>query len=242
MIYARQIAPEYQESPLFLDGFFPDNIILTGNRHYNDHTTPEYDQINRYFEEMAGAWENDRFFFRWNGASYDKISKRPEYTLQELLREYGFTRPDGKPWTTKQRHEWRELLESKSMTKDEEDRIFIKALQLLTGKEWEAFIIRGSCQSDWQTGFYPVDEWSREALQEFETEYFNEGSEWIIHDENGEPESPEEISGYSVYCHGWNSDQIRKEIAEAAGESEPAAVVLYEFTGYTRSHEYRKVG
>ena len=235
-IYAKQVNPEYQESPLFIDGFFPDNIILTGNRDFNSHTTPEFDQINSHFEDMAGTWENDRFFFQWNGAGYDKIAKKPEYTLQELLTDYGFTRPDGKPWTTKQRHEWRLLMEREELDDDG----IIKALQLLTGKAWKAFTIRGCCQSDWQSGFCPVSEWSREALEAFEAEYFNTGTEWIIHDEDGEPESPEEINGYSVYCHGWNSDQIRKEIADAAGETDPAAVVLYEFTGWSRSPEYKK--
>lgn len=235
-IYAKQVNPEYQESPLFIDGFFPDNIILTGNRDFNSHTTPEFDQINSHFEDMAGTWENDRFFFQWNGAGYDKIAKKPDYTLQELLTEYGFSRPDGKPWTTKQWHEWRLLMEREELDDDG----IIKALQLLTGKAWKAFTIRGCCQSDWQSGFCPVSEWSREALEAFEAEYFNTGTEWIIHDEDGEPESPEEINGYSVYCHGWNSDQIRKEIADAAGETDPAAVVLYEFTGWSRSPEYKK--
>ena len=235
-IYAKQVSPEYQESPLLIEGCFPDNIILTGNRDYNSHTTPEYDQINSHFEDMAGTWENDRFFFQWNGAGYDKIAKKPDYTLQELLTEYGFSRPDGKPWTTKQRHEWRLLMEREELDDDG----IIKALQLLTGKAWKAFTIRGCCQSDWQSGFCPVSEWSREALEAFEAEYFNTGTEWIIHDEDGEPESPEEINGYSVYCHGWNSDQIRKEIADAAGETDPAAVVLYEFTGWSRSPEYKK--
>ena len=163
-IYAKQVSPEYQESPLLIEGCFPDNIILTGNRDYNSHTTPEYDQINSHFEDMAGTWENDRFFFQWNGAGYDKIAKKPEYTLQELLTDYGFTRPDGKPWTTKQRHEWRLLMEREELDDDG----IIKALQLLTGKAWKAFTIRGCCQSDWQSGFCPVDEWSREALEAFE--------------------------------------------------------------------------
>ena len=58
-IYAKQVSPEYQESPLFIEGCFPDNIILTGNRDYNSHTTPEFDQIKDHFEDMAGTWEND---------------------------------------------------------------------------------------------------------------------------------------------------------------------------------------
>ena len=140
-IYAKQVSPEYQESPLFIDGCFPDNIILTGNRDYNSHTTPEFDQIKDHFEDMAGTWENDRFFFQRNGAGYDKITKKPEYTLQELLTEYGFTRPDGKPWTTKQRHEWRLLMEREEL----DNNGIIKALQLLTDKAWKAFTIRACC-------------------------------------------------------------------------------------------------
>lgn len=45
MIYARQIAPEWQESPIFLDGMFPENIVVTGNRDYISRTTAEYDRV-----------------------------------------------------------------------------------------------------------------------------------------------------------------------------------------------------
>lgn len=55
-IYARQVNPAIQESHLFLDECFPDDIIVTGNRGYNDHTTPEYDKITNDFDEMARAW------------------------------------------------------------------------------------------------------------------------------------------------------------------------------------------
>lgn len=237
-IYAKQVSPEYQESPLFIDGCFPDNIILTGNRDYNSHTTPEFDQIKDHFEDMAGTWENDRFFFQWNGAGYDKITKKPEYTLQELLTEYGFTRPDGKPWTTKQRHEWRLLMEREELDEDG----IIKALQLLTGKAWKAFTIRGCCQSDWQNGFCPVSEWSREALEAFEAEYFNTGTEWIIHDEAGGPESPEEINGHSIYVTEWREEDIAARIAEEFIDGRPEDVILYFYDGETRTPKYRKVG
>ena len=45
MIYARQIAPEWQESPIFLDGMFPENIVVTGNRDYISRTTAECDRV-----------------------------------------------------------------------------------------------------------------------------------------------------------------------------------------------------
>lgn len=238
-IYARQVSPEYQESPLFLDGCFPDDIILTGNRDYNSHTIPAYDDIKAHFDDMAGEWENSRFYFTYENGKYIRHTQKPEYTLQELLTGWGFTRPDGKPWTTRQRHAWRELMESEHGAEDEE--IILPALELLTGHAWKTGIIRGSCQGDWQNVIYNADTWDRERLEAFETEYFNTGSEWIIHDEDGEPESPEDISGFSVYCVKWRDEDIAAEIAEAAGGS-PEDVILYAYDGETRQPKYKKVG
>lgn len=101
-------------------------------------------------------------------------------------------------------------------------------LQLITGHKWDTTTIKGCCQSDWQTVYYDVEKWSREELDHFETMYFNTGSEWVIHDEETEPESPEDISGYSVYCISWNDEGIKKELAEAAGV-EPEEIIMYAY-------------
>ena len=59
-IYAKQISPENQESPLFLgEEFWPEGIILDGNRDYTSRTISAYDDIKRYFDDMAAAWENE---------------------------------------------------------------------------------------------------------------------------------------------------------------------------------------
>lgn len=136
MIYARQIAPEWQESPIFLDGMFPENIVVTGQ-----------------------------------------------------------------PW------------------------------------KWS--IIRGCCQSDWQEVFYPVNEWGREALTAFEVEYFNTGSEWIVHEGEFNPEQngPEDIEGHSIYC---TSYKVQEEIAAYEGVK-PEEVKLFEFSGFSRVPVYKAV-
>lgn len=240
-IYARQIAPEYQESPLFYEDMFPDNMIVSGNRHYKEHTTPTFDQINRYFDEMAGAWEDANFYYQYSGnGKYTKIKKKPDCTIAELLRDYGFTREDGKSWNNHQKHEWRLLLEGTAGA-DEDDTI-LACLHLMTGKEWRQRQISGCCQSDWNYIYFPVDEWSAEAIEAFEAEYFNTGSEWIVDDGNFDPEedSPAIISGCSVYCTSWNDEGIKKEIADSMGE-EAAEVVLFAFEGYSHTPEYRKV-
>jgi hypothetical protein len=113
-------------------------------------------------------------------------------------------------------------------------------LNALTGGNWIQTTIRGCCQSDWQDIIYDSEKYTRDDIQRLEIEYFNTGSEWIIHDENTEPKTPDEISGYSVYCYGWNGEQIRAEIADAAGVK-PEDVVLFKFSGYTQTAKYEEV-
>lgn len=121
------------------------------------------------------------------------------------------------------------------------DNAFIcDALGLITGRAWDWCTLRGCCQSDWQYCIYPADEWNGASLERLEAEYFNTGSEWIVHDDQDAPDGPEDINGFSVYCTGWNDDQLRQEIADAAG-GRPEDVTLYKFTGYTRRAEYEEV-
>lgn len=217
-VYARQISPEHQESPLFWgDEFWPDDVILDGNRDYKSHTIPAYDHIDRYFDEMAGEWANNQ-----------------NYTIGEILRDYGFTREDGKPWSNQQKHKWRVFLEGNGPVYESQG--MCELLELITGKAWTCTTIRGVCQGDWQTMYHPAD-WTRTQVEIFETEYFNTGSEWTIHDGEDDPESPEEIIGFYMYCHGWSDDDIRAEIAAETG-ADPADVVLYKFSGWKRSATY----
>lgn len=84
-------------------------------------------------------------------------------------------------------------------------------------------------------------EWSREALDDLETEYFNTGSEWIVDDGefNPDEDSPLNINGCSIYCHAGSDDGIKQEIANSFGGA-AADVVLYHFAGWSRSAVYDK--
>ena len=112
-----------------------------------------------------------------------------------------------------------------------EESILCELLEIVTGKSWSYRTISGCAQGDWQRVIYPTDEWTEKSLEAFEMEYFNMGSEWIIHDGDSEPENPEDITGCSVYCHGWSDDEIKAEILAEFG-SEGDEVVLYKFSGY----------
>lgn len=232
-IYAKQVPPEYQESPLYL-GDFPEDIAVYGNRHYNKHLPPVFERVYDALEsgDLLEAWEaiNDNgggHYYNWASA------------LCMLVPENGRG-----PYTREERkHKWPDIAwryYNASPGSLDEDIALCEALELATGEAWETGTIRGCCQGDWQNVCYPVKNWSREALEEFETEYFNTGSEWFVHDENTEPDGPEDINGFSCYCHGWKTEDIKKEIADAYGSAD-AEVILYEFSGWSRAATYKEV-
>lgn len=232
-VYARQINPSYQESPLMIFDEWPEDLIVTGNRDYRTHTNWEWKKIMDDFDDMASEW------------SMNGMYGSEKYSLKEILEMYGFERNDGKPWTTNQRHEWKLMMEDK-YNDSRDDEIILKALKLMTGFEWKFTTIRGCCQGDWQNVYYRVDRWNKKSLEAFEAEYFNTGSEWMIHDPTiadgieEVPENPEDVNGFCGYCYSWNEDGIREEIANMAG-CKPEDVVMWAWDGTNYNDRYRMV-
>lgn len=233
MIYCKQISLEYQESRLFDDeGMGPDYINVTGNRDYISRTSPLFDRVYNALEngEFAEALDDIK-----NGGYYSSFYKNATQAINDLLE------PDKARYSTRDIHALKELVNAYTEAGSrEENNILCKVLSVVTRRKWDWRIIRGCCQSDWNEIFYPVDDWSREALAAFETMYFNTGSEWIIHDEENTPEGPEDISGYSCYIVADTEEGIRKELAAVAGCA-PSDIVMWAFDEFIRVAQYKAV-
>lgn len=221
LVKAYQIAPELQESPLFM-GEWPENIFVYGNKYFTDRSgrlagiREALEYIADAFEELQRGGYNDGtnanlhaviwyYLPRDNGAGYTRAER---LRIVDLAREYTY-----------------------NMDFYTADLALLEALEIVTGEKYERATIRGCCQSDWNIMVYPAeygDEW-RDA---FEAEYFNTGEEWRIDDGSGDE--------YYFYSHHWNDDGKRAEIAAAAG-CKPEDVELYAFSGWTRTPEYREV-
>ncbi len=232
-IYARQINPEYQQSPLFYEECFPDDIAVCGNKRFNSHMCDVFERVKKTLDDgelaeiladlqdggyYADVYEDsaeaiEEFLGREDGEKYDAVAI---YALEKLVLRYG-------------------------RLSREEDDILCEVLSFVTNEKWNCRQITGCCQGDWQIMYYPVDQWTKEAIDVFEIEYFNEGSEWIIHDEEYVPESAEDINGYSLYCTAWDDDEIKKEIAEVTEVESPEDVVLYKYDGEIRIPKYKLV-
>ena len=215
-IYAKQVPPEYQESPLFLgDEFWPENVLIFGNRDFVDHAERLKD-IRQALEDIYDVC---------NGWSYTR-------KLCDVIP----ARDDGREYTRPERLEMARLAQNYMEYRngsDDEKALFCDVLELITGKKYDYTTIRGCCQGDWQEIIYPA-EYGRDWLQDFETEYFNTGSEWIA------GMTDDDMDTFTVYAHAWNDDGIRAEISDAAG-CKPGDVVLYKFDGWSRSPNYKEV-
>lgn len=226
-VYARQIAPEYQESPLFAFGEeFPENIAVYGNRDYNEHFTGVFDGLRDALLDAGQELDNMRWGDLW----------RPDFItiLHDLLPPVGRGE-----YSRAERLAWVKLLDAYGAT---EAAVYMaRAAALITGQEYDAAQISGCCQGEWQNVIYPA-EWGREWLAAFECEYWNTGEEWIFTDPlEAPPEDPGDVDGCAVYVHGWRDAERRAEIADAAGV-DPADVVLYVFGGWERRAKYAEVG
>lgn len=211
-IYAKQTPPEWQESPLYFNEDFPENVQVFGNRDYREHVTDQFKNIPVILEDLADELEYLR-------------EGRKHYTGWDTILE-AYTGRDN--YTRQERKKWLDIVRRWTET-DEETTVFCDVLELLTGKPHNIATIRGCCQGDWQRVIYPA-EYGRDWLKSFESEYFNTGTEWSIYENGLDGDS------YSVYCTTYAP---REFIAELTG-AKPENIILLEFDGWTRTPKYKE--
>ena len=218
-IYAKQVPPEQQQSPVEFYGI-PKGIILYGNRYFAG---------NKDFENLENNIYNAA-----DELEALKEGRRAGYSFREILRDFVPCDLGGRDYTRAERLKWRELLENYSGGRLYNWEAVCAALELITGDKHDREIIRGCCQGDWQYIIYPT-KYGAEFLRDFEIEYFNTGAEWHIAE--GDPENDD---NYYIYTHAWRDDDIRAEIADVAGANADD-VILYMFDGYAKTANYKLV-
>lgn len=186
MLIARQVPPD--EQGMFLDSFnektFPD-LIIKGN---NDYMAYYPDERIESFLDMCEDY-NMSVDININDL-IDDISKYTydEDSINNII----------------------QIIKNADWGFDNEETC--QLLTYMSGDTWDYEIKRGLNQGEWQYFFYNTKVYTHdEDLEIPEREYFNNGSEWELMEENGE-----EI-GY-IYCHDDYYDWIiKKEIAETYG-------------------------
>ena len=218
-VYARQVPWEWQESPWDDEQLKIDKAALYGNRSYGRYVFDEFEQVVKALEEMD-----------WDDVGDDRLYS----TEQEMLLDY--VPPVGRDsYTDEEIETWKfaSQMYNQNYGRNEQWGICM-GLTLMLGKEYDYKTLRGSCQSDWIYFVYPTDLYNDEAVRRLETEFFNTGEEWMIHDEETVPDCPEAVNGYTMYVY----DDARKEIAAEAGVA-PEDVVLWKYDGMRSIPKYK---
>lgn len=114
----------------------------------------------------------------------------------------------------------------KALDEDKKVRIIITCLSVIYGKKYHMRPLRGCCQGDYIEAYYPEDT-DNKYLDYVEAWFFGTGTEVMIHDENSEPKSAEEISGYTFYTASWKTEDIIDEIRNECCADKDTEVVLW---------------
>ena len=217
MIIAKQVPPEYQESPLSNGEDFPEDIAVIGNPNFKEHIPPLFARVRRALrcDELPSAIYS-------YGATSDHRS--PKEIVNEYLPcekgEYSDHDIDSL-WELVQDYDY-------CLNKDQRA-ILCEILSIVAKEPWKFTTIQGSSQSDWQEVYYPSNAWDNDdRLWEFEAQYFNEGSEW-------------KVGNLYVYVTATDPDDIKAQIAAAVG-CEPDEVKLLAFNGWKKTAKYKAVG
>lgn len=230
MLYARQVPPEEQTSPLLINGFnVLEKIICDGNDRLLTHETEAYKNIKTNIEWCAYDVEEAL-------AEGDDL----QYTyIKEAIKKY-LPPHNRQDYTKEEIEKLSNLVQNYSAFVNQRNSITAKMLSIMTGLTYEYQTIRGYCQSDWQDIYYPIA-YGEDFADKFAREYFNTGSEWIVHDDDGDPNDPEEISGSSWYLlvPDWDVSGIKKELADFFNVDEQE-IVLYKFDGWKKTAIYRE--
>lgn len=237
-VYARQVAPENQESFLFYitkggewrweDDYWKDMSVMPQHGCYDFMT-----DIVKSVSDVLDAGELADNIDTITNYSKSYISDCCNYSSKtEAINDYlPPQKKNGKKYSSREVKVLCSLI-AEYGCKDDTD-ILCSVLSIVTGEKYTWSSINGCCQGEYREIIYPESKYPTDMIEMFENEFFNLGSEWIVHDEDTDPEDPKDISGYAIYCHGdpeWDEDDIRTEIADVAG-CEPKDVVLYKYTG-----------
>ena len=134
-VYAVQIAPEYQVSPLFCNweidmGVWP-YIEISGNRDFHECISPEFERAKR----AADYWGFETAIEEvWNGES-DCYN-----TICDVLNDY---LPREQPYTDTEENRVKRIIKAYRNRAISDDEYFLEILSLAHGKRYTKTCIRG---------------------------------------------------------------------------------------------------
>lgn len=221
--FARVAPPDYLDTSIYFD--FAEEAkngyvtLISDERNGTDYKSPEWEKLEKIMNDLSDElWD-----FENPGKAY---FTEPAKSATEIFRYY---LPDFK-YSPRLVHRWKEAVHAWN-EHGMKDETACELMELYTGKKWDYAGISGSCQGDFATVYFPhiEDEDKRkEWVDALSAYYFGSGVEVEIHDGDGEPEGPDDISGYWDYIAvPWANEKEIKEWLSRETGTEPENIVLW---------------
>lgn len=246
--YARQIEPDLQESPLILElgpGNAPatqcdeldENIAIFGNKTFKQYIPNTFQDImDNLLERDSILVEN---VYRNEIPEIDKANHiREAFGIQDETVVHGIMNALKDLWNDRTLFFKESLTENRYLNNSGINEAICRVMSIITGNPWKFKFLHGSAQSEWNVIHYDTTAWSEEAIDEIEAEYFNTGTEWIIHDTDKPVNSASDVEGYTVYTKEVLPDKIREYLAMHIGCFQKD-LVLFFFDKYLRIPTFR---
>jgi len=211
VVYAKQVPPEYQESPfdetMFGPGEYWDGVCIFADYYSYDY---RYKLLSDDMERLIKAITTGILELT---PSWEMEEPGESYPLEDALAEEIPPRNKAE-YSREEVAEWQELWEEWDGLDPE---WLARAMTLMTGNEWECGRLHGSVQRDIATVVYDTTKIDKKDLEILEIEFFNTGTDFQV-EIDGEYE-------LNVYCYSWDEEDMKKEIADAVG-CNPEDVIL----------------
>ena len=252
-IYAKEVPPEYSESPLWC-GMWDYNeypVIVTRNEYSMNPSKYSWEhdyknlwiEIRDKFEDMCYEYQDMIDDVTYAGErTYDSF----EDILKDFVYKYetkdGYAKVDWTEEIIKQVEEVvQHWLELRPTSYQEDFESMVAVLSIITGLDWKEATLRECCQGEYaEILYFENDDYVKFDKYEFEELYFNTGQEWIIHDSDDEVTCADDVEGYYLYVtNAWNTDMVKDKLRNYTGASPDEEVVLFVHDGYIEKSVYK---
>lgn len=225
-IYAKTLNPEDFDYRVYEYCLTEDeNIIVDGGRQFQSYNNDILETIDELYNDYD-SWDYERCLKTYYYNSIMMYIKSMLH-IQKL--------------TTKQAHTIKVALKE-GWSKEE---LYLICLETIRGEPYEKHTLRGYCQGDVVTMYCPKS-YGKDVVDYIEAVYFATGTEVMIHDEESEPDSANDISGYTFYTANWKTEDIKKEVLDqihqCQGEEYEIKLWLYKDSYRIRHDNYELAG
>lgn len=222
-IYAKTLNPElfdYRIYDISEDDY--NEVFISGGREYCDIDNKNYLRDIKKVIEEYDSWSYEYYY---------------QSSIKDFLEDMLPKKENGKKLSPKEMH----IIETS--LKNEKDEV-ITCLSIITGKKYHQTYLRGCCQGEVVTAYYP-ETISKQYIDFIEAWFFGTGTEIEIDDSDKEEiDSPEDIEGFTFYTATWGIENLKLEIKRECGykdEDEVEVILwLYDKTIITKHDTYKR--